>query len=451
MRAIKSLFRDAAKLDIFDLNFIYANEKAQTLTLPPGTVNRKGKFVRFLFFWAKFFREGLDYRKRKRASDLSNNIWGFVVSKNQHDALADLKERIPEFYILIAKISTQQNFSLFPAYCFSVLFIPFVVVKYFKAKGYVRKSFDYVLDEYILSYGFYIQCRLMLKKHKPKVLVVSNDHNMMPRTFVKAAKDVEINTVYIQHAAVSDIFQFPPLNFDYSLLEGEDTLDKYNSFGRSSSRVFLVGMPKLDKYFKDINNRASVQTIGICTNALDDLVSVESVCEKLCGKFSNINFVLRHHPAERQKKKYEALCARLGILYSNPLHAGAFAFLQNVDLIIAGDSTIILEAMLLNVEPIRYSFSDKVTDQYGFIRDGLVKNNNTFCELENELNKRIIRKNNVRSLSKYYNAVVNTSFDGKTVDLIISILRSILNPNIPSGINWEQRSKSNIKNAFMVK
>ena len=58
-------FKEAGKLDIFGLNFIYANEKAGTLYLPSATLNKKGKLIRFLFFGAKFFKEALNYKNHQ--------------------------------------------------------------------------------------------------------------------------------------------------------------------------------------------------------------------------------------------------------------------------------------------------------------------------------------------------------------------------------------------------
>jgi len=58
------------------------------------------------------------------------------------------------------------------------------------------------------------------------VLVVANDHSYPCTTIVKAAQDEGVKTVYIQHASVSD--KFPALKFDYALLEGLDSLEKYN-------------------------------------------------------------------------------------------------------------------------------------------------------------------------------------------------------------------------------
>ena len=58
-----------------------------------------------------------------------------------------------------------------------------------------------------------------LQKIRPKLALISNDHTVQARSLRISAEILGIKTLYMQHASVSEIF--PPLEFDYALLDGE--------------------------------------------------------------------------------------------------------------------------------------------------------------------------------------------------------------------------------------
>src|SRR5690606_29498036 len=139
-----------------------------------------------------------------------------------------------------------------------------------------------------------------LKKYRPQAIVFANDHNADARAMLLAAKQLGIPTVYVQHSSVSHLF--PPLAFDLSLLEGQDSLDKYRLCGPVQGRVEFIGMPKADKFVQHRNRNQQVQTLGIACNLMDLTDEVQQLVRNISLDFPELRIQLRPHP--RDKRSY---------------------------------------------------------------------------------------------------------------------------------------------------
>src|SRR5690606_16705276 len=113
-----------------------------------------------------------------------------------------------------------------------------------RAQGYRRIGYDHHLDRYLLTYGYFRASLEVLGRLGPKLLLLSNDHNMETRTLEHAASRLGIRTAYVQHASVAH--GFPPLAFNLAFLDGLDAARKYDQPGYARSQVFLTGIPKGD-------------------------------------------------------------------------------------------------------------------------------------------------------------------------------------------------------------
>jgi hypothetical protein len=237
------LLNEAIKLDIFDLNYAYASDKFALCSRETYDTRRIGMAWRIASFLGHFFEKAVDVKclfKRGRRTD---GVLLFAVTKNQRGSLVLLAEKIESAYLAggssFVSLDVEERFPLLLAYLFSLAFFPAVLFHFWKSDGYRRKTFHFIFDQYWLTYGYYLIANLWLSRLEPKALVVSNDHNMPNRVVLKLAREKRIPSVYIQHASVTE--KFPPLAFDYALLEGLDALQKYESAGYSSkTKVFLV-------------------------------------------------------------------------------------------------------------------------------------------------------------------------------------------------------------------
>jgi len=128
-----------------------------------------------------------------------------------------------------------------------------------------------------------------LQTSKPAMVVVSNDTVLWCRAILSAARSLEIPTVYLQHAPVSDIV--PPLNVNFAFLDGLDAAIKYQNAGIDTQCwVYLSGGPRQDQFGRlfsesqkgpDKTESNSIVQIGICTNMVDDMHNVTNLLKQV--------------------------------------------------------------------------------------------------------------------------------------------------------------------------
>lgn len=422
-KGIIKLLQLSFKLDIYDLNYNISSEEANILSF--DGLPRKGMLIRIMVFFRKMFKSFRDSDKTKMKEIVPNRPLFFAFSKNQHDAIFPIASKFGYCnYLGISKYG-DFRFSLRSAYMLSFFYFPLVLCKYFRAKDYHKCSFQYFFEYFWLTYGYYLQCCRTLNYFKPSMVVVSNDHLMYARAFVLAAKQANIKTVYLQHASV--LKKFPRLFFDYAFLDGYDSLNKYADNGFSSTIIFLIGFPKFDKSCKFHNKKPIVENVGICIGTLEDVSEIENLCKKLKSESENFNFCIRPHPGDQKIHLWKNLADTSNFSYSNSKEESSFDFLQKVDVIISGESNILLEAALMNVYPIYYEFSSvKIKDMYGFVKNNLVdKPLKNSKDLILTLNRIATNRPFVRDRAKYYNAVINTEYDGNSLELVVQLLNAI--------------------------
>lgn len=301
-------------------------------------------------------------------------------------------------------------------------------------KAHFRRGADSLLD----TYGRLLASKLWLKWSRPSAIVTSCDHRYEDLIFFHLAQQKNIPTFYLQHASVNE--NFPPLSMDYALLDGRDALEKYQGINAESpTEIFLIGVPKFDKFKKDINNKEKVQRIGYALNGLEKLENVVPTCAELRNYYPDIELVVRPHPMLLNQAEfrtaYLAVEKKLkelpGVSVSDSRKQGVFEYLKEIDLLIAGDSNIHLEATLLNVYCIYYSDTENhaIRDWYGFIRNGLIDEARSVDHLINLIKNVVSEKPNVRYRAKRYCETVDTEMDGKSTSYAAAILSSKISDN----------------------
>lgn len=432
-----SVLASALRLDIFDITYEHTNEPLGILNLEAGAYPRKGVLVRLASYLSWMARHAW-WRIARRGPRLpEDSRVFFAISKNEYDSLAPIAERLPRAHFIGQFGRGARKLNLAAAYFVGLWFLPLVLVRWHGARGYQRKSFPYILDQYLLGYGMYCVSRWWLRARRPQLVVVSNHLAAANRALLAAARDENVPSLYFLHATISDIY--PALNTDYSLLEGMDTLLKYDAIGKSTSRVFLVGMAKHDRYRGAINPRAQVASIGLCINGLDPTERVEELCRCLHESFPALRVFLRPHPADRRAKHWAETAQRYGFGYSDWQQENAFEFLTKVDANVAGDSGIHLESALSNVVPLYYPFDDKAHDMYSFRRNGLVDfaaDAAGFAEWVRRLTSE--GKPETRQRARRYCATVGTSWDWRSAELSIAVVEQIAKGVNPVTPQWRR-------------
>jgi len=247
---------------------------------------------------------------------------------------------------------------------------------------------------------------------------------MMNRIFLDVAKQMNIRTVYVQHASISKFM--PPMEFDYALLEGEDALHKYQSIGIRGTQIYLTGNIKAGEYYTKVNHNHVIDNIGICASKLDSLEDIRELSDNIRSLHS-FDIWLRPHPGGDVEGMYE-LSREIGLGFSDPYKEVSFEFLSCLDSIVVSSSNIILEAALLNVYPVIYQpHVEKFTNPYGnFIEKLRLQTFNNLDDLDKYLLKIKDEKPDIREYTSYFDASVGTNNEGNAQKLAQKILYNIV-------------------------
>ena len=332
-----------------------------------------------------------------------SNLHAVFVTTNTNKFSSDLGE--------LSRLSFHRKLLFFYRFIFHLIAI---IVKY--------GSIGMVISDKILeATGLFEACKAILKKGKPEAMIFANDHNIKNRALMRAAEQLQIPTIYIQHASISEVF--PPLDFDLNLLEGQDTLDKYQKIGPVRGKVHLVGMPKFDWYKAKRKKRAAVQNIGVCGNLLDEIEKIESLIDTLYQHNMNWNITYRPHPRDKRM-----LNSKKVTNINDSKEIGIFEYLLEQDLIICGNTSTHLEAVILNIPSIYYnmSYNESPDDYYGYVKNGLIQRADDIdnvIELINYYNEDL---EDIFHKASYFNALIGTEYDGKSQELCLQRITNFL-------------------------
>jgi hypothetical protein len=264
-----------------------------------------------------------------------------------------------------------------------------------------------------------------LARFTPASVTVVNDHNLFPLSLIYTARKHGVTSVYIQHASVSEVF--PKSVVDVALLEGQHALDTYARLGSYVRRTVLVGIPRMDGYigFKKAVV-SSGMTVGICLKAYYSVELIRELIE-MTLKSSRVSRVLiRPHPGAA--KAFWDFAASFGLPVSDSRKETPLEFLSSIDLLISGESTILLEGALMKL-PTLY-FDDKVFpfDLYGYVKHGVVTASlEDFHEIP-EVIDRLEQADTLGSFArcKYYCDTVNTDRENRSSEILVDLYNTDL-------------------------
>ena len=368
------------------------NKRQPRITVLYKKVSSKIKFLLFLPI-------KLLFKKRESNESLNNKTWLIFESLNNYNSLLPLKNSHNVFVKPNRSIIYRYLIWYKLVYCIPLFF------------RLLRKNKLRWFFLYMDVVGLMEESKRLISKYKPQRIVFANDINPYQIALKTAAKSQGIRTYYFQHACISKYM--PPLDFTVAFLEGQDSYDKYKKIGIDNCKIELIGMIKYHSIKPKVNSASKVKKIGIALNLLDDLECLHSALEMLLQKFSDVEFIIRKHPRDSRKV---LINDDPRITFSDSKIEGVFSFLGKIDLIIAGDSSIHLEAALLNVVPTYYKFNNfALMDVYDFVENNLVYFAKDSKSLLNYVSQEILVKSQVIDRAKYYDEGIRSNVKYKDV------------------------------------
>ena len=305
----------------------------------------------------------------------------------------------------------------------------------------IRNDFNYFVN----APGYYeVSKDFILRNKQLRYIVVSNDHFMIMRCLLEAARQVNVPVIYVQHASVTS--RFPPLHFAYSFLDGWESYEKYKEVGDITGKVIVLGSPRFDVVAQTRKHKkpATNNTVGIAVNTLDDMEKVMSLCNFI-SKRTGRRVIVRPHPKMMNKFDTNFFIDK-GVELSDSRKESSYDFFAHIGVLVANESAIHLDAAVYGIQSILYNFSkNAIIDWYSYLRNGLMPHAKSFDELEDLLNA-----SGLQSVDKvrYYYAAYQTPYDGHVGETIAEFVTQAKSQE--NAIRYLENSFSEIENNVYV-
>lgn len=292
-----------------------------------------------------------------------------------------------------------------------------------------RLALKWYFNRFCYVYIYLVYFQGLLNELNPEYVITSNDHSVANRCLFAIARSLGIKSVYMQHASVSYIF--PALRMDYAFLDGQAALDIYRHCESNQPpggaagpipKVFLTGQKK--RLIR--SEKSETSWVGVALNALDE---PEAVRELICRLVEAGEAVcVRWHPGlnPKQIERYlNALHGHPEVRLSDPREEPVADFLEGLRTLIAGNTSIHLEAALAGVIPIYYEFGPPDDpDIYGYVACKLSRkagSSEQLMQYLQEIGEHTLNEDAIR----YYSATFQTEWEGREGELVADCILKI--------------------------
>ena len=389
--------------------------------------NYRERTGRWVFRQAGLLRQMVS-RDWGDAAAVANKVWLFTDTINQYHALAPLHTGIADTVTISSRRPFADRFAAgevsyvnFDRYRRIKDVFPYLrFLK--KVRSGIGKRFNLLYHHFFNSWGEYEACLRAISDLQPSSVIVSNDHTPFCRALMHACLTAGVPVIYLQHACTVE--DFPPLRFSLSLLDGQETLDKYAAGGMGIfGATKLVGASRFDGLLDKMRRGTKIQRIGIPFSRGAQPEEIETMARAISDRFPDITVTLRPHPADQ--RTFPSGFNQFVI--SNSKQEKVLDFIAKQDLIIADDTSTHLEAIFMNVVSWYFQMSAADShDIYGFVRNGLIDEKTSLGHLLRDLE--VIKENApyVRSRIAYYYSPYGTSHDGNALPLTLQEIKSFL-------------------------
>jgi hypothetical protein len=290
-------------------------------------------------------------------------------------------------------------------------------------------------DKFCSVYTHLVYFHRILRQTNPNFVITANDHNPSNRSLLAAAHYLGIKTVYLQHASVSSLF--PALRVNYAFLDGQCALDAYRDCEKNQPethrkaplpKVLLTGQKK--HLARTDSNQT--KTIGIALNALDNATAAIEFVKELVKAGQELR--VRWHPgqSERDIQHYMRVFGDIPqVALSNPKTEPVSDFMAQTRWLVAGNSSIHLEAALAGVTPIYFELTPPdTTDYYGYVRHGLAKPANSPDDILKMVKAGDDAEGPDFKAVRYYSATYLTDWDGREGELVAECLLRVFRGDV---------------------
>ena len=398
----------------FTETFRYPQKKIFGTNFKRGLLYGIINYIQALFLSP--FRYPLGYKKIMREH---RDVLFLYCTINQYRALNGVCAYLKERGVEVGEVQVK-DLPLWKAYLYGSFRAVSLLKCYKELDKEKRLIVNNSFSDFLLTFGIEHLLKEFLNKFKIRSIVLANDISPYMRTALLLSPELNVSTYYVQHAAVT--CKFPKLISTYSFLDGLDSYNKYlQDKDCDSEKVYLIGGARFDAA-KVVRDSRESKTLGVALTLRDKKEKWESLIDGLKKELVGTKIIVRPHP-RMNLAEIKAYCKEAGILFSDSKKEDSFCFLNKIDLLIANETSIHLDAIVMHVNTVLYAgLSDSdLRDHYGMIKSRLLSYSTELDELIAYIkapNKFIPSEEAVRM----YNASYNTPFEYKVSYAIASII-----------------------------
>lgn len=278
-----------------------------------------------------------------------------LVSKNEKSIK---RINISEWISSQSKVKVKDDFNLFHVLKSGIL-------EQFTKKAEIRISSLHQSYNYIV---FFVQALYSLKAlPRDYKFVIANDHSPKPVAFTKVAQYLGLETIYIQHAEVTE--NFPALDFDWALLRNYHSRNVYTKLSPNNTKTKMVVVNRVLEPKSIIDVRESLRelvnarscNIVIYLSSVFCKSSVERLFNKLICTEGVDSVYIKLHPSTKDLSFFESL--NIPVVNEHVLY-------QHIA--ICGNSSVAVELLKKGNLVFNYFRLDNIlSDYYGFVKQGI--------------------------------------------------------------------------------
>ncbi|OFY51437.1 MAG: hypothetical protein A2W85_09870 [Bacteroidetes bacterium GWF2_41_31] len=400
-----------SNIDIFDINISFEMVLEQDYQEQPSlfkiVIPRIPKLI------SSVFKREINYIKKANV-----DVLFFGASNNNQLSFKTIISNLKD--VKYVTIRDDTDYPMIRAIYLSAPYFIDLFRAYRKANLRQKRALVKNPIDYLLAYGKFIIANRIIVNYKPTLIVLANDHSPMNRCLLKVASNLQIKTLFLQHASVTN--KFPKLLFDYSLLDGEESFSKYGMQTKPNGKVLLTGSPRFDDFYT-VSEKEGLCKIGIAVNELDDFNIVKQLCVDLI-KNTTFQLVVRPHPIMKSWHKEWFLANN--IEFSDASQVKPYTYLSKIFLQISNTSSIHLDAAIMKVPTVMYQLSSMpIEDHYEYLKHGLIKKASSIDELVQFIGHPVSLLPSDKTLS-YYVASAFTAMEGNVGFFISRYINAIL-------------------------
>lgn len=225
-----------------------------------------------------------------------------------------------------------------------------------------------LFHEYQVTYyrAFFIFAAALLSRSVRKTIpfaLVSNDHAPIPVAFAQVCRAYGIPIGYIQHAEVSE--KFPPLAFDFAVLNNDASLVIYSHIAQSLPPCFII--PRLrsaaqkDRLSADLPGTIRV---GLFLTSLCDFENIGDVLSALHTNPLVREVLVQPHPRIGESERMQ--------LVGHGFFVGTVN-LNRIDVAVCQNTSTVIELLHHGIKTFQLFEYDHVADDYySFVQKGIV-------------------------------------------------------------------------------